>query len=132
MPSLNEKKEKSPYEQSTPLWITTVLLAGFLLITVLKAGAVGKFLYNLLRYLFGQYYPEIVILFIIWRLANNWFKKNGLPRISTAALLLFICDLQLIFTLVMAGFLEAMPDTLMEYLRSLPQYLNSVTEEEVT
>ena len=79
-------------------WIMVVLTAALLLIGLMRTGTVGIFLYNLLRYVLGEWFWLILAVTVLWFLiaiasgkqdADD--EKNPLPIILVILDLLLLC-----------------------------------------
>lgn len=98
----NTRKSKARIrqEQQEELrqWIMVVLTAALLLIGLMRTGTVGIFLYNLLRYVLGEWFWLILAVTVLWFLiaiasgkqdADD--EKNPLPIILVILDLLLLC-----------------------------------------
>ncbi|WP_245309292.1 FtsK/SpoIIIE family DNA translocase [Lactimicrobium massiliense] len=98
----NTRKSKARIrqEQQEELrqWIMVVLTAALLLIGLMRTGTVGIFLYNLLRYVLGEWFWLILAVTVLWFLiaiasgkqdADD--EKNPLPMILVILDLLLLC-----------------------------------------
>ena len=98
----NTRKSKARIrqEQQEELrqWIMVVLTAALLLIGLMRTGTVGIFLYNLLRYVLGEWFWLILAVTVLWFLIaiasgkqDVDDEKNPLPIILVILDLLLLC-----------------------------------------
>ena len=78
-------------------WITVVILSAVMIIGLMRSGVVGRFLFNLQRFLFGNLFWLVIaaiIAFILYDLLGRKKgeeRKNPVPLILVIAAVLMLC-----------------------------------------
>jgi len=97
MPRKTKAQIKREQTQELRQWITIVILSAFIIIAVTRSGLIGTFMYNVLRWLFGELYWLVLGLIIVLTLVNllnrknTGVKKNPAPVILLIAAILLLC-----------------------------------------
>ena len=121
---IQKEKEEQARKEELRRWITIVILSAFVIIGLMKSGLVGRFIYSLQRFLFGDRFwlvPIIIVLYTAMLMVSakkgNDVSKNPLPVILIIAGILLLCT----YTAVpdVRGL-----DVLMDYVDDLTSYFN--------
>lgn len=85
-------------------WITIVILVAFTAIGLLKAGTVGVFLYNTLRFFLGDQFYIVIAIAILWFLISiAGLKKDADDERNPVPMILLIADFLLFAGYRIAG-----------------------------
>lgn len=100
MPRKTKAQIKREQNRELRQWITIVILSAFIIIALTRSGVIGIFMYNVLRYLFGELYWLILGLVIALTLVNLLNKKNSGTTRNAAPILLMIAAILMLSTYV--------------------------------
>lgn len=91
---------KHEQKEETIRWITIVILSAFMILGIMKSGPVGLFLFNMQRFLFGNLFWLIILIFIVWTImALISSKRNGEVDSNYTAICLIVSAILLICTM---------------------------------
>ena len=96
MPRKTKAQKRREQNQELRQWITIVILSAFIIIGLTRSGMIGTFIYNVLRYLFGELYWLVLGLVIVLsavKLLNRQDKgpQNPLPVLLMITAVLMLC-----------------------------------------
>lgn len=97
MPRKTKAQIRREQTQELRQWITIVILSAFIIIAVSRSGVIGTFMYNILRYFFGELYWLVLGLIIALTLVSLFsrrhtsLRQNPVPVILLIAAILLLC-----------------------------------------
>ena len=85
-------------------WITLVIIAALMIIGLMRTGAVGILLYNILRFLFGDRFYVVMGVAVLWFLISiAGLKQDADDKQNPIPMILFVLDLLLLWSYNFAG-----------------------------
>lgn len=130
------RKTKAQIEQEqkeeTLRWITIVILSALMVLGMMRSGPVGLFLFNLQRFIFGDFYWLVLFIIIIWTImAVISAKRNGEADSNYTAIFLIIAGILLIITMNDTAVENTGFSVVDEYIKNAPMFFNGAVLQNV-
>lgn len=120
-------QRKRERQKEIKQWITVVVLFALLVIGLLQSGVVGKFLYDLQRYVLGFLFWGILASIILMILMNVMNKHHGNEDVDPIPFILVDCAILLICSYISTQ--EVGLDVLIQYITHITGYFDGTIQQ---
>lgn len=124
MPRKTKAQIKKEKQTEIAEWIAIPILLGLLVLSLLRSGLVGNFLFNLQRYLFGMLFYVYIVVIVLLLCVNKINRHEGNDQKNPIPVILLIC-----VALLMCAYFEEDSviglDAVTPFIQKLPQYFKS-------
>ena len=125
----SKAQEKREAQEELRQWITIVILSALVIVGLLRAGVVGNLLYDLQRYLLGDFFWLLLGIMVVVILINVMNRHHGNEEKNPVPAILVICAILLLCAYLNTQ--EVGISTIMPYVDHITEYFGSNPIKEV-